>query len=124
MPTALERIEIRKSEPVDRLTRKLAEARQAGHRNGAANPGSMASLSQLAAALTAAVEALETSPVPPVTGEGVDFYEEVRRFEIELIMRALRRTHGSQVKAANLLNLVPQTLNSKIKSYGINCLDE
>jgi len=80
---------------------------------------SIASLSSLAAMLTAAVEALETS-VPPLSDGGLDFYDEVRRFEIALITRALRHTGGSQVKAAVLLKLSTTTLNSKIKGYGIH----
>jgi transcriptional regulator with GAF, ATPase, and Fis domain len=51
--------------------------------------------------------------------EGIDFYEEVERFEIELIRLALDRTHGCQAKAARLLRIKPTTLNSKIKLLGI-----
>ena len=80
---------------------------------------SIASLNSLAAMLTAAVDALETS-VPPLSDGGLDLYEEVRRFEIALITRALRHSGGSQVKAAVLLKLNTTTLNSKIKGYGIN----
>jgi DNA-binding NtrC family response regulator len=80
---------------------------------------SIDSLSSLAAVLTEAVEALETS-VPPLNEGGLDFYEEVRRFEIALITSALRHTGGSQVKAAGLLKLRTTTLNSKIKGYGIS----
>lgn len=50
----------------------------------------------------------------------LDFYDEVRRFEIFLIKNALRRTKGSQVKAARLLNLNETTLNSKIKNLNID----
>jgi DNA-binding protein Fis len=51
---------------------------------------------------------------------GVDFYDEVSRFEIDLIRRALLQTGGHQVQAAKLLNLKVTTLNSKIKHYSIN----
>ena len=51
--------------------------------------------------------------------EGIDFYKEVERFEIELIRLALERTHGCQAKAARLLRIKPTTLNSKIKLLGI-----
>ncbi|MCM3872834.1 MAG: hypothetical protein ND895_19305 [Pyrinomonadaceae bacterium] len=51
--------------------------------------------------------------------EGIDFYKEVERFEIELIRLALERTHGCQAKAARLLQIKPTTLNSKIKLLGI-----
>ena len=50
---------------------------------------------------------------------GFDFYDEVSRFEIDLIKRALLQTGGHQVHAAKLLNLKVTTLNSKIKHYNI-----
>ena len=58
--------------------------------------------------------------VSPLTIEsGFDFYDEVSRFEIDLIRRALIQTGGHQVRAAKLLNLKVTTLNSKIKHYQI-----
>ncbi len=51
---------------------------------------------------------------------GIDFYNEVRRFEIDLIKRALLETRGHQGKAAKLLKLKVTTLNSKIKHYNIS----
>jgi DNA-binding NtrC family response regulator len=53
-------------------------------------------------------------------GRGINFYEEVRRFEIDLIRRALDQTGGHQSRAARLLGMNPTTLNSKIKTYNIN----
>lgn len=53
-------------------------------------------------------------------GNGFDFYDEVSRFEIDLIKRALLQTGGHQVHAAKLLNLKVTTLNSKIKHYNIS----
>lgn len=50
---------------------------------------------------------------------GVNFYDEVKRFEIDLIRRALDQTAGHQSRAAQLLGLNATTLNSKIKSYNI-----
>lgn len=50
---------------------------------------------------------------------GLDFYNEVTHFEIELITRALVLTGGHQARAAKLLNLKGTTLNSKIKLYNI-----
>ena len=47
----------------------------------------------------------------------VDFFEEVRRFEMKLISRALELTGGNQARAARLLGLGTTTLNYKIKSY-------
>ncbi|HEY0545027.1 MAG TPA: helix-turn-helix domain-containing protein [Pyrinomonadaceae bacterium] len=52
--------------------------------------------------------------------DGIDFYDEVRRFEIELIQRALKKTGGHQMRAARLLNVKVTTLNSKIKRYHIS----
>src|ERR687892_2007498 len=49
--------------------------------------------------------------------QGIDFYEEVKRFETGLIKLALERTGGNQAKAARLLQIKPTTLNSKIKLY-------
>ena len=51
--------------------------------------------------------------------EGIDFYDEVQRFETGLIRLALDQTGGHQARAAQLLGIKPTTLNSKIKLYGI-----
>ena len=51
--------------------------------------------------------------------EGIDFYDEVQRFETGLIRLALDQTRGHQAQAAKLLHIKPTTLNSKIKLYGI-----
>lgn len=51
--------------------------------------------------------------------EGIDFYNEVERFESGLIRLALDQTSGHQARAAKLLRIKPTTLNSKIKLYGI-----
>jgi DNA-binding NtrC family response regulator len=53
-------------------------------------------------------------------GRGINFYEQVRRFEIDLIRRALEQTGGHQSRAARLLGMNATTLNSKIKTYGIS----
>jgi DNA-binding NtrC family response regulator len=58
--------------------------------------------------------------VPLDIGRGVNFYDEVRRFEIDLIRRALDQTSGHQSRAARLLGMNATTLNSKIKTYNIN----
>jgi DNA-binding NtrC family response regulator len=50
---------------------------------------------------------------------GIDFYDEVTRFETGLIKMALERTGGNQARAAQLLRIKPTTLNSKIKLYKI-----
>jgi DNA-binding NtrC family response regulator len=48
---------------------------------------------------------------------GVDFFDEVKRFEMRLIARALELTGGNQARAARILGLGTTTLNYKIKSY-------
>lgn len=60
----------------------------------------------------ASVQAIDLS-------HGISFYDEVSRFEIELIKQALELTGGHQSRAAKLLGLNNTTLNSKIKSYNI-----
>jgi DNA-binding NtrC family response regulator len=50
---------------------------------------------------------------------GVNFYDEVKRFEVDLIRRALDQTGGHQSRAARLLGMNATTLNSKIKTYNI-----
>jgi len=50
---------------------------------------------------------------------GIDFYDEVQRFETHLIKMALAETAGNQAKAARLLGIKATTLNSKIKLYSI-----
>lgn len=54
---------------------------------------------------------------------GVSFYDEVKKFEIDLIRRALDQTGGHQSRAARLLGLNATTLNSKIKGYNISRTD-
>ena len=51
---------------------------------------------------------------------GVDFYEEVTKFEIELIRQALVCTKGNQRAAARLLGLKTTTLNTKVKTYNLD----
>ena len=50
---------------------------------------------------------------------GIDFYDEVERFETHLIRMALAETSGNQARAAKLLGIKATTLNSKIKLFGI-----
>jgi transcriptional regulator with PAS, ATPase and Fis domain len=62
------------------------------------------------AAATGTVNAL-------VPDSSIDFFEEVKRFEVHLIQRALDLAGGNQAKAAKLLGLGTTTLNYKIKVY-------
>jgi DNA-binding NtrC family response regulator len=107
-----------KPRAIDR-SRTLAPIEVPAHSTEPREVDSIAGLNHLAAMLAEAADALKASPVPFIE-DGVDFYAEVRRFEIALITRALRRTRGSQCKAASLLHLRRTTLNSKIKTYRIS----
>jgi DNA-binding protein Fis len=85
----------------------------------AAALGKTKTLKQLALKLLLEAQALNEVPTLDVRN-GIDFYEEVKRFEIDLIQRALSFTHGNQLRAARLLNMKATTLNTKIKNYNIN----
>jgi len=85
----------------------------------AASRNSISTLRELVLRLLCEVQCI--NEVNTLTIEsGFDFYEEVSRFEIDLIKRALLQTGGHQVRAAKLLNLKVTTLNSKIKHYNIS----
>jgi DNA-binding NtrC family response regulator len=75
-------------------------------------------LRELTLALLTEVESLKGAQAPDGR-RNVNFSEEVRRFETELIRWALLRTGGHQRRAARLLNIKVTTLNAKIKRYGI-----
>ncbi len=62
-------------------------------------------------------EATKLKPLDIVGG--IDFYDEVQRFETHLIKMALNETGGNQAKAARLLGIKATTLNSKIKLFQI-----
>lgn len=69
-------------------------------------------------AITLSKESKGTSSEIDISS-GVTFYDEVKKFEVDLIQRALQQTGGHQSRAARLLGLNATTLNSKIKSYHI-----
>lgn len=82
-------------------------------------------LKELSAALSQAAEVLEeTAPLNDALAHrieaGIDFYHEVTRFEIRLILCALRQTRGNQKKAAQMLGIRSTTLNAMIKRHGID----
>jgi transcriptional regulator with GAF, ATPase, and Fis domain len=56
--------------------------------------------------------------------DSIDMHAEVRRFETELIRSALLLTGGRQRLAARLLGTKVTTLNTKIKRYKIQIVDE
>ncbi|HXF05722.1 MAG TPA: sigma-54 dependent transcriptional regulator, partial [Blastocatellia bacterium] len=61
----------------------------------------------------------ESLPAELDFSHGLSFYDEVAKFEIYLIRRALEITGGNQSRAARLLGMNTTTLNSKIKAYNI-----
>lgn len=77
-------------------------------------------LRNLYSALDSVLFMAETGGLRHNIAQGIDFYDEVRDFEIGLIKQALRETNGSQVRAAALLGLSPTTLHAKIKHYSID----
>lgn len=79
----------------------------------------VAALKQVTLSLLQEVEAIESLRSSDCEQEKIRLYDEVRRFEIELIRLALTRTRGHQTRAAQLLGINLTTLNSKIKRYRI-----
>ncbi|HVF55675.1 MAG TPA: helix-turn-helix domain-containing protein [Pyrinomonadaceae bacterium] len=75
-------------------------------------------LKEMTRALLHEVESLKDGQQPDER-RSVNFSDEVRRFETDLIRWALLRTGGHQRRAARLLSIKVTTLNSKIKRYGI-----
>ena len=55
-----------------------------------------------------------------LNNEGIDFYDVIERYEIELIRSALNQCGGNQSQAAKLLHLKSTTLHAKMKHYGLN----
>ena len=86
--------------------------------NESALPGQIEMLQKAALTLLKEVQAISTLDAADIV-HGIDFYNEVERFERELIMRALELTGGHQVRASRLLGLKVTTLNSKVKRYRI-----
>ena len=81
-------------------------------------------LTLLARALASEIEALQRElsfdRQIDFENDGIDFYDEVERYEIELIKSALEKCGGNQSRAARLLGLKSTTLNAKLKHYGLN----
>jgi len=87
-------------------------------------PGTEVTRQCLPAEIADPSKAAGAAPLSTGTGSldvsrGVNFYDEVRRFEIDIIRRALDQTGGHQSRAARLLGMNATTLNSKIKTYNI-----
>ena len=82
-------------------------------------------LTLLAKALASEIETLQRElrgldPKLEFDNDGIDFYDEVQRYEIELIKTALNKCGGNQTQAARLLRMKSTTLNAKMKHYGLN----
>ncbi|HZG52266.1 MAG TPA: helix-turn-helix domain-containing protein [Pyrinomonadaceae bacterium] len=86
--------------------------------NENALPGQIEMLQKAAISLLKEVQTISALEAADIV-RGIRFYDEVERFERELIMRALELTGGHQVRAARLLGLKVTTLNSKVKRYRI-----
>ena len=74
-------------------------------------------IGELIHALLTQLDLLQHEPTYSDDVPSLNLRDEVRRFEMSLIQRALTRTHGSQVEAARFLGLKATTLNAKIKRY-------
>jgi len=85
----------------------------------ASSPNNISTLRELVLRLLCEVQSINEVSAITIGGD-FDFYDEVSRFEIDLIRRALLQTGGHQMRAAKLLNLKVTTLNSKIKHYKIS----
>jgi transcriptional regulator with GAF, ATPase, and Fis domain len=111
--------ENRNLEFVNDLRQKDASEQNGNHDHVQETGNRLQALKQLTLRLFREVQLI--SEVDRVSVEtGVDYYDEVRRFEIDLIKRALMQTGGHQKRAARLLNLKASTLNSKIKLFNID----
>jgi transcriptional regulator with GAF, ATPase, and Fis domain len=88
--------------------------------------GEISALKDLSFALSSVLESLGVLEAyqiikRPGRTQGINFYDEVSRFEINLILFALKQTGWCQRRAATLLGLKTTTLNYKIKVYNIDC---
>ena len=78
----------------------------------------IAAMKELVRSLDAELEGVNAVPTLDLNA-GIRIYEEVRRYEIDLIRAALRMTRNHQRRAAKLLGVNATTLNCKIKKYKI-----
>ena len=76
-------------------------------------------LKTLIHAFLAEVEHIEQTRSLNASGV-INLREEVRRFELNLISSALKQSGSDPALAARLLGIHLNTLNSKVKSYGIS----
>jgi DNA-binding NtrC family response regulator len=96
----------------------------AEEQNGSEMQRRLEQLALLATALANEIDALQAELTyarrPGPVDDGIDFYEEIERYEIYLIERALTQCDGNQTHAARLLRMKSTTLNAKMKHYGLN----
>ena len=76
-------------------------------------------LKDLAQALIREIDRLRHTQLPDVA-RGVNFYEEVERFEINLIRSALERTSGHQTRAARMLGINVTT--TKLSAFALGAM--
>ena len=97
---------------------RVMPAAEVNLRNDVVLDNRLGALRDVALMLLREVESLRlTEPVN--LNRKVRLYDEVQRFETDLICSALSRTAGNQTRAARLLGIKLTTLNSKIKRYKI-----
>jgi transcriptional regulator with GAF, ATPase, and Fis domain len=75
-------------------------------------------LKALSKALLSEIESLEKANGKR-SDEKLTFYDEVKAFEVELILSALVQAGGKQTEASRLLGMNNTTLNSMIKRHNI-----
>ena len=97
----------------------LATRCRSGRAQAAIAQDKICVLKELVMELHLQLESLNQVPTPAVE-QGIDFYTEVSRFEIEMIKRTLHFTEGHQGRAAQMLNLNTTTLGAMIKCYNIH----
>ncbi len=86
--------------------------------------GKAITLSELTDRIRAGSRAIVMEPPSPLPASAEteppgDYKEHLRRYESELILRALHKHNGNQTEAARTLNLPLRTLVHKIQTYGI-----
>lgn len=90
--------------------------------NSAASDGKLILLKEILSSMLDQMETLRNVRAVSVR-RGINLYDEVRRFEIDIIECALEQTSGNQARAARLLGINQTTLNQKIKRYNISVTD-
>jgi transcriptional regulator with GAF, ATPase, and Fis domain len=100
----------------------IMRSKDVEQRDAGAGAEHLTTLKNVHAAISVALQNLTAEDIydRPDVVHGINFYNEVRRFETSLILGALKRTKGNQRHAATLLGLKPTTLNAKIKTYRID----